>query len=161
MINEPDSNLRALIGVDGSPITCMVGDQVFRMGPLQPADYMVCAQWRASEKVALILRTMPDNPLMDVSSIKAEACAKVLAQPCLPFELLTDIECVCRLAEISLQRGGEFKGNWEGFKRNLSHTSYKDLERAVFKVSGFLPAPEDNGKAAVPGNPPMQAATPT
>ena len=160
-MNDPDKNLRALVGADGSPITCMVGDQVFRMGPLQPADYMECAQWRAQQKIALILGSMAANPMMDVSSIKAEACAKVLSQPCLPFELLTDIESVCRLAEISLQRGGEFKGNWEGFKRNLSHTSYKDLERAVFKVSGFLPDPEDNGKAAVAANPPMPSAAMT
>ena len=152
MIGDPDQDLRRLVGMDGSPVTCIVGEQVFVMAPLTPSDYITCSEWRAQQRLALIFSTLPSNPLQDVTALKAEACAKLLTPPSTPLELLSDIECVCRLAEISLQRGGQFKGNWEGFKRGLSQTSYRDLERAVFKISGFLP-PEDNGRAAVAENP--------
>lgn len=81
MTNQSDQDLRDLVGIDGSPVTCMVGDQIFLMGPLQPADYMACSEWRAGQKIALILGSAASNPFLDVSSIKAEACAKVLSQP--------------------------------------------------------------------------------
>ena len=147
-----DQDLRSLDGMDGGAITVMVGDQLFKMAPLMPSDYIEAARWRAEQKVSSLLSSMPSNPLIDVTAIKAEAIASVLSKSISPWDLLGDIEGVCRLAEIALQRGGEFKGNWEGFKRGLTKTSYQDLEKAVFKISGFK-LPERKKDDAVAGNP--------
>lgn len=150
----PDQDLRALDGMDGGPVTVMVGDQTFKMAPLMPADYIEAARWRAEQKVSSLLSSMPTNPLMDVTAIKAEAIASVLSKSVSPWDLLGDIEGVCRLAEIALQRGGEFKGNFEGFKRGITKTTYQDLERAVLKVSGFkLPERKKAEGDAVSANP--------
>lgn len=154
-----DQNLNALHGMNGEPITVLVGDKMFKMSPLMPADYIEAAKWRAEQKVSSLLSSMPTNPLMDVTAIKAEAIASVLAKAVSPWDLLGDIEGVCRLAEIALQRGGEFKGNFEGFKRGMTKTTYQDLERAVFNVSGFkLPDRKVEGDA-VSANPPMFAGS--
>lgn len=154
-----DQDLRSLDGMDGGSVTVPVGDKVFKMAPLMPADYVEAARWRAEQKIASLLSAIPSNPMMDVASIKAEAIASVLAKAVSPWDLLGDIEGVCRLAEIALQRGGEFKGNFEGFKRGMTRTTYQDLERAVFKVSGFkLPERKAEGDA-VSANPPMFAGT--
>lgn len=158
MMNEPDQNLRALQGMDGSPITLMVAGVAYRMGLLTPADYVEASNWRAEQKVSSLLSAIPSNQLIDVTAIKAEACASVLSKTCSPWDLLGDIEGVCRLAEISLRRGGEYKGPGGGpgflfFKNNLSGVSYQELERLVLRVSGFtMPEPK---KDAVSTDPPQ------
>jgi hypothetical protein len=159
MINTPDQNLRELEGMNGGPITVLVAGQMYRMGQLTPIDYIEAAKWRAEQKVAALLSAIPANPIMDVSTIKAEACAAVLSKAVSPWDLLGDIEGVCRLAEIALRRGGEFKGpggnaGFEFFKNNINSTSYQELESAVFRVSGFK-VPDRKKDDAVAENPTM------
>lgn len=146
--------------MDDGTMSLMVGDKLYRMGLIEPSDYIAVSRWRAESKVSSMLGVQPSNRTLDVTAIKAEACASILCKVCGPFDLLGDIEGVHRLGFVSLIRGGEYKGQpdepgYEYFKRNLTKTTYQDLERAVFKVSGFKLPAKKTGSDAAPGNPTM------
>ena len=131
-------------------IGCIVRGELFPMGLLQPADWDECAEWRARTRAQAMLDLQPSQASMDLAAIKADACAKILTQHFEPRDLISDVQCVYRLAEIALKRGGSWKGNWETFKRELGATSYRDLELAVLKVSGFWTPKKDESENPSP-----------
>ena len=134
-----DANLKKLETASGIPTTLMIAGKLFKAGMLTGLDWAACSAWRAETQAAKILAMSPPGGLggLDSVTIKAEAISRVMTKPFDRKDLLGDVECILRLTELSLKAGGEWTGNWELFKRNLSTTTFRDCEILVLKMSGL------------------------
>ena len=156
-----DQNLKELEVLSSQPVTILVGGKMFKAGMLTASDFAECSSWRASAQAAKVLDLIGTNPIVDLASLKADTISRILTKEFGAAEMLRDSACMMRLAEIMLKRGGEWKGNWEFFQRNLDTVSYRDLEIAVYKMSGYWSADMDKAaKGETPANP-TQSSSPS
>ena len=151
-----DQNLKDLEVPSGTPTSLLVGGKLFKAGMLNALDFAECSAWKASTQAASLLALPNTNPMVDQTAIRAEAVSKILTKAFEPKDLIGDANCILRLAEISLRRGGEWKGNFEGFKKNLDPVTFRDLEILVLKMSGYWTTEVEKAANA---NPPLPQET--
>ena len=149
-------NIAEVAALSGEPTTLVLGGKTFKAGHLSAVDWAVCLNWYKETKVRAVFAFTPERPQADLSNIKSDAVANILCKPFDVWQMIDDVDCVLRLGELCLRQGGEWKGNWEGFKKAAEKVPFREIKMMVMRMSSYWLA-EMGGSSENPPQPPLPA----
>lgn len=136
---DEQHDIKALAGMDGSPVGVHVGGRFFKAGQLSQADYVEVWSELADAKVEKIFAAAPQNFRPDTIELKAKTIQLLMDSPAIALNMLGDGKCLTPLAYRCVKAGGDWpvSGNFLGFVMKLDNRGYQELQEMVWKCSGF------------------------